>query len=158
MLKYTDYDIVGQEIPDEMTLAVNISGCPCHCPGCHSSYLAGDVGEPLDEAAIDSLLSRYGAAITWFAFMGGDGEPSRVDSLAAYLRSAHPSLAVAWYTGRPEISPAVDVRHFDYIKVGPYIEALGGLKSPTTNQRLYHLKHTPEGTEYEILMPVNLKQ
>ena len=26
---------------------------------------------------------------------------------------------------------------YDYIKLGPYIESLGGLKSPKTNQRLY---------------------
>jgi anaerobic ribonucleoside-triphosphate reductase activating protein len=26
---------------------------------------------------------------------------------------------------------------FDYVKIGPYVEALGGLKSEKTNQRLY---------------------
>ena len=26
---------------------------------------------------------------------------------------------------------------FDYVKIGPYIESLGGLKSEKTNQRLY---------------------
>ena len=35
MLKYVNTGIVFQEIPDEVTLAINISGCPCHCPGCH---------------------------------------------------------------------------------------------------------------------------
>ena len=56
MLKYTNTDIVFQEIPDEVTLAVNLSGCPCHCPGCHSQYLWGDEGEPLtDERAEKGL-------------------------------------------------------------------------------------------------------
>ena len=36
MLKYVNTGIVFQEIPDEVTLAVNISGCPCRCHGCHS--------------------------------------------------------------------------------------------------------------------------
>ena len=36
MLRYTNTDIVFQELPDEVTLAVNLSGCPCRCPGCHS--------------------------------------------------------------------------------------------------------------------------
>ena len=44
MLKYVNTDIVFQEIPDEVTLAVNISNCPCRCPGCHSEYLWEDVG------------------------------------------------------------------------------------------------------------------
>lgn len=47
MLKYVNTGVVFQEIPDEVTLAVNISNCPCRCPGCHSRYLWGDVGEPL---------------------------------------------------------------------------------------------------------------
>ena len=33
----------------------------------------------------------------------------------------------------PEIYAA-----FDYVKVGPYIEARGPLNNPNTNQRLYH--------------------
>ena len=39
MLKYVNCGIVFQEIPDEVTLSINISNCPCHCPGCHSNYL-----------------------------------------------------------------------------------------------------------------------
>ena len=30
MLKYANYDIVFQEVPDEVTLAINISNCPNH--------------------------------------------------------------------------------------------------------------------------------
>ena len=30
-----------------------------------------------------------------------------------------------------------DKKAFDYVKLGPYIESLGGLKSPNTNQRMY---------------------
>ena len=51
MLKYVNTGIVFQEIPDEVTLAINISNCPCHCPGCHSHYLWEDIGLPLDTDA-----------------------------------------------------------------------------------------------------------
>ena len=40
MLKYVDTKVVFAEVPDEVTLAINISNCPCHCDGCHSEYLA----------------------------------------------------------------------------------------------------------------------
>ncbi|SHF88735.1 hypothetical protein SAMN05444364_11530 [Prevotella scopos JCM 17725] len=39
MLRYINTDIVFQEFPDEVTLAINISGCPCRCPACHSQFL-----------------------------------------------------------------------------------------------------------------------
>ena len=64
MLKYVNTDIVFQEIPDEVTLAINISNCPRRCPGCHSKYLWDDIGEPLTMHAIDGFVKRYGRDIT----------------------------------------------------------------------------------------------
>ena len=51
MLKYVNTGVVFQEIPDEVTLAVNLSGCPCRCPGCHSRYLWQDVGPAHSDGA-----------------------------------------------------------------------------------------------------------
>ena len=130
MLKYVNSDIVFQEIPDEVTLAINISNCPCHCPGCHSHYLWEDIGLPL-------FVQKFGSNLTCIAFMGGDGDPRGVNQLAQYVHEEYPQLRVAWYSGRTVISPAVHKEDFDYIKIGPYIKHLGPLKKPTTNQRLY---------------------
>ena len=137
MLKYVNTDVVFQEIPDEVTLAINISNCPCHCPGCHSHYLWEDIGLPLDTGAMDDFVSQYGRDITCFAFMGGDAEPKAVNQLAQYIHETYPQFKVAWYSGRLRVSSAVNKADFDYIKIGPYIKHLGPLKSPTTNQRLY---------------------
>lgn len=148
MLKYVNSGIVFQEIPDEVTLAINISNCPCHCPGCHSSYLADDIGLPLDADAIDGFVAKYGRDITCIAFMGGDADPKGIDMLAQYIHEEHPLYHVAWYSGRTVISSAVSVADFDYIKIGPFIQHLGPLKSPTTNQRLYRIG--PEGDMEDI--------
>ena len=92
MLKYYNFDIVFQEIPDEVTLAVNITNCPHHCPGCHSPHLHENVGFALDETEIDQLLSKYGKQITCFCFMGGDANPQEVSRLADYLhKNTHPN-------------------------------------------------------------------
>ena len=132
MLKYVNTGIVFQEIPDEVTLAVNISGCPCRCP-----YMWEDIGLQLDTDAIDAFVGKYGHDITCIAFMGGDGDPVAVNLLAQYIHENHPQYHVAWYSGRLRIPPTVCKTDFDYIKVGPYIRHLGPLNRPTTNQRLY---------------------
>ena len=147
-MRFVNTDVVFQEIPDEVTLAINISNCPCRCPGCHSKYLWEDTGEPLDEAAIDTFVERYGSDITCIAFMGGDAEPQSVNELARYIHQRHPQLRVAWYSGRVRITSKINKADFDYIKVGPYIRHLGPLKQPTTNQRLY--KQMPDGTFEDI--------
>ena len=253
-MKVASYDIVFQEVPGEVTLALNISGCPCHCKGCHSPHLWEDTGEPLTTDLLDDLIARYAGLITCVAFMGGDQDPAEVLRLAEYVKSSSffssssssspslegragerfsssPSLEgrsgersshdkrtgegvlhTAWYSGRqllpgallasktPDLtdkntltthpdhtsvakdsnhtSVAKDSNHtsvvkdsnltsevnlksqnfngenclngiilscpLDYIKLGPYIESLGGLKSERTNQRFY--KRVGEGT------------
>ena len=142
MLRYTDYDIVFQEVPDEITLAINISNCPNRCKGCHSPYLLKDIGEPLTEENLTVLLRKYGKAITCVCFMGGDASPADIEQLAEYLhRQTVAPVKVGWYSGKSELSPAIDLDFFEYIKLGPYIEHLGGLKSPATNQRFYRIKN-----------------
>ncbi|MDE6139408.1 MAG: anaerobic ribonucleoside-triphosphate reductase activating protein [Alistipes sp.] len=139
MVKFYNFDIVFAEVPDQTTLAVNISECPNRCPGCHSPHLMQSVGEPLDEEAIALLLDRYGRSVTCFCFMGGDARPAEIAALAGVVRRLCPSMLTAWYSGRDELPDGVDPRAFDYIKLGRYVESLGGLSSPSTNQRLYRI-------------------
>ena len=87
----------------------------------------------MNEELLDDLTGRYKGLITCVAFMGGDSEPEEVAKWADYLKAG--GLKTAWYSGRMNMPK--DEKAFDYIKLGPYIESLGGLKSPTTNQRLY---------------------
>ena len=141
MLKYIDTDIVFQELPDEVTLAINLSGCPCRCPGCHSSQLWGDGGCDLTDEALDTLIEQQGRDITAVSFMGGDAAPSEVDRLAGHIRNRFPKLHTSWWSGRSLLSPAVNISNFDYIKLGPYLAHLGGLRSPRTNQRLYRVQN-----------------
>ena len=148
MLKYVNTDVVFQEIPDEVTLAVNISNCPCHCPGCHSHYLWEDIGLPLDTDAIDAFVTKYGKDITCLAFMGGDCDPKGVNRLAQYIHEEHPQYKVGWYSGRLRSPSDVKKTDFDYIKVGPYIRHLGPLGKRTTNQRMY--KQNNAGTFDDI--------
>ena len=136
MLKYVDSKVVFAEIPDEITLCINISGCPCNCRGCHSSYLAEDIGEPLDLQHLTNLIDSN-KGITCVCIMGGDANPSEVDDIAQDIKEYYPNLKVGWYSGRQELSKDINLQWFEYIKLGPYIEELEPLNSKTTNQRFY---------------------
>lgn len=137
MLKVASYDIVFTELPGEVTLALNISGCPNRCAGCHSPHLQEDTGEPLDDGLLDGLIERYGDGATCVCFMGGDADPREVARLAARVRSH--GLKAAWYSGRDTLPDQVSTADLDYLKLGPYIESRGGLRSAGTNQRLYRI-------------------
>ena len=135
MIKYLETLITFAEIPDEITLCINITNCPCNCNGCHSSYLSKDIGEELNNDVLDKLISDN-SGISCIAFMGGDSSPKEINDLAKYVKDKYP-ISVAWYSGRQELSKDINLDNFDYIKLGPYIKELGPLTSKTTNQRLY---------------------
>ena len=137
-MKFVNYDIVFQEIPDETTLAINISNCPCACKGCHSDYLQKDIGQVLDEPALACLLKKYAKNITCVAFMGGDANVNEVVACAKWVKE-HYQLKTAWYSGRTNMSDKFLPIYFDYLKLGPYKEQFGNLTKKTTNQRLFKI-------------------
>lgn len=138
MLKYIPEltDIVLEEIPDKVTLAVEISNCRGSCPGCHSPFLQKDLGEELTPAVVDALIaSNFG--VNCFLLLGEGKDPDALLRIAEHLRKAHPGIERAVYSGRTEVEPEIR-EAFDYVKVGPYIAERGPLNNPKTNQRLYH--------------------
>ncbi|MDD2436719.1 MAG: anaerobic ribonucleoside-triphosphate reductase activating protein [Massilibacteroides sp.] len=140
MLRYVNYDIVFQEVPGEVTLSINLSNCPNHCKGCHSPYLWENIGEILDEHALVQLLERYGQSITCICFMGGDANPHEVEASSVFVREqTNGRIKTAWYSGKNKLPETCSPQNFDYIKLGPYMEKLGGLDSATTNQHFYRV-------------------
>lgn len=139
MLKYCETQVNFREIPDEISLCINISNCPCNCPGCHSRHLAMDIGEVLDIDSLQTLIDKN-KGISCVAFMGGDAEPEAVDRLSAECKKRNPSLKTAWYSGRADLSDKINISNFDFIKIGPYIEKYGPLDCKTTNQIFYRIE------------------
>ena len=140
MLKFYNYDIVFIEIPDEISLAINITGCPNRCKGCHSPHLQENIGELLTKEILEELILLYGNAITCVCFMGGDSEPQEIVKLARIVHKIDRNIKTAWYSGCDKLPQDLPVEEFNYIKIGRYIESLGGLQSKTTNQRLYKVE------------------
>ena len=138
MLKYLNTQVTFSEVPDEITLCINITGCKIGCKNCHSSYLAEDIGEELNSFSLKELISNN-KGITCISFMGGDSSPSKIDALAQWVKINYP-IKTAWYSGRQELSKDINPNNFNFIKLGPYIEDLGPLNSKTTNQRFYKVE------------------
>ena len=137
MIKYVPEmtSVVLEEIPDRVSLAVDISNCRGNCTGCHSPFLKKDIGRELTPEVIDSLVAdNFG--VNCFLFLGEGRDPEILLDLADHVRSL--GLEVAVYSGR-EVVEDVFWQHFDYIKVGPYRPECGPLNQRTTNQRLYHV-------------------
>ena len=141
MLKYVGTDIVFQEFPDEVTLAINLSLCPNFCPGCHSPQLSGDIGEVLTEERLLSLLDEYRDEITCVGFMGGDNDTLEVERLCKMVKTHYDgAIKTGWYSGRETLPEGIHLDAFDYVKTGGYREECGPMKSPATNQRLYRVR------------------
>ena len=134
MIKYVDTLVSFSEVPDEISLCINISNCPCGCSGCHSAYLAEDIGEELTSGVLFNLI-QTNKGISCVCLMGGDIEPERINMLASDIKRW--GYKVAWYSGRQYFPDEIRIDNFDYIKIGPYVEKLGGLTSPNTNQIMY---------------------
>lgn len=139
-MKYVDHTIVFSEIPNEVTLAINISECPIKCPDCHSKYLWDNTGSELTHDVLDNLI-KENDGITCVCIMGGDRYPDDVGESLKYIRSNHPDLKTAWYSGYDlnKLDIPFDLSLLDYLKTGPYIKERGPLTSKTTNQRFYSI-------------------
>ena len=151
-IKYYTKQICFQEIPDEISLAYFISGCPNRCPDCHSKHLWKDIGTYVTET-LEQDLKTKGKLCTCILFMGGD-DPAHVESLKLCLEICRRAgYKTALYTGlNLEQVDAELLSLLNYIKVGPYIKEMGSLKAPTTNQRLYKLNKF--GDPIEDLTPL----
>lgn len=138
MLKYYSFNTVFQEIPDEVSLCFEITGCPLRCPGCHSPHLRNPkLGTPLTENSLGDLIEKNIDLITCILFMGGEWEEEELIKHLHFIQSNF-GLKTALYTGAEDVSPSIK-KHLNYLKTGPYIEEYGPLNTETTNQVLLNL-------------------
>lgn len=139
MLKYLNTQIGFQEIPKEISLEVYITGCKIRCKGCFLRELWEDKGTYLTIPEFDKLLEEN-KGITTVLLLGGEHDIGYLDFLFQHV---YGKIKTAWYCGLDFIPKGKEyiLEHLNYLKLGHYDAELGGLASPTTNQRLYHIIH-----------------
>lgn len=125
-----------QEIPNEVSLLLNISNCQNNCKGCHTPMLREDIGVELTKEILDHLLSQ--GRYTCVCFMGEGNDPIALKELLEYVYKKGYKTAV--YSGLDiTLVEWVERYHFfpGFLKLGSYQEEYGPLNKKTTNQRLY---------------------
>lgn len=137
MVIYDRYDIVFQEVPDEVSLAFTLKNCPNMCGGCHSPHLREKTGTTLSKEKLVDIIEKYKNMITCVLFLGGDADHEDIIELAKIVKNT--CLKVAVYSGLDEINPSL-VEVLDYYKYGGFREARGGLNEKGTNQRLLKIE------------------
>lgn len=136
-MRYIDMMVTFSEVPDEISLCINISNCPFKCEGCHSSYLREDIGTLFLPDDLKKMAEQN-KGITCICLMGGDRDPMQLNYYGKAIQTL--GLKSAWYSGADELSKDTQLEYWDYIKLGHYDQKLGGLDKRTTNQRLYIVK------------------
>lgn len=135
MTKYAGAEIVFQEVPDKVALAIAITNCQGRCAECHSPQLREDIGRDLEQD-IEGLLDKYRSDINCVCFMGCGNDP---DSLMRCIAIAKmKGFETCLYVGDEQADVKL-LPFLNYIKVGAYDNLRGGLDKPTTNQRMYQL-------------------
>ena len=137
MLYCQGYTVSFQEVPDEVSLVFLVGDCPYRCPGCHSPDMQKAEGNDLESSLIN-VFQQYADTVTCVCFMGAGQDEEALLRCANIVKLF--SLKTALYTGAEDV-PDEYLDTFDYIKTGPYIEKLGGLSTPGTNQHMYRIVH-----------------
>ena len=139
MIKYQTHNITLSEIPKEISLTFEITNCPRKCKNCHTPELQQDIGTELTLSELKRIISQNTVnnrhLFSCVLFLGGE-QHTELLSLVKYITSI--GLKCALYTGADDVSKELS-DNLCYLKTGPYIEALGGLDSPTTNQKFMEM-------------------
>lgn len=138
MLYYSQPQIVLKEVPDEISLALSISGCPKNCVNCHSVETHDPLfGKPITNDELVMLINKH-KHITCVLFYGGLWDKHTLISLLNVVKLY--DLKTCLYTGyNIEDVPFSVIKLLNYLKVGEYIEELGTLADTTTNQKMLDL-------------------
>lgn len=150
MLKFYSKQVVFQEVPNEISISFSIAGCPLKCPGCSwKTAVSSMLEKQLTDEYYYKALEEYKNLASCVLFYGGEWDKQDLIHKLRIAKSMNYKTCL--YTGLTfEKVDKEIIDNLDYIKVGPYIAALGGLDSPKTNQKLINLKTNEIMNHYMI--------
>lgn len=141
-MKYVSTQITFREVPNLVTRCFSISNCGGDCFYCHSPELRDDVGDELTNNILHSYFRQDKDTVDCYVFLGDNQEPKRMLEILKLCKEN--GYKTCLYIGKNTTNWEY-LRYLDYLKLGPYVNDLGGLECKTTNQRMYKIQDiTPE--------------
>lgn len=148
--------ITLNEVPDKVAFFIELGSCTQRCKGCHSKELWEEVKEP---TSLDALLKEAEEAIDKGAnaivLMGGTCNGLNIKELSTILQALSDIAPTCLYSGSDNQKLNrffAENTNITWIKTGSYKEELGGLSSPTTNQRFYRKEYEEIFKKHQYLM------
>jgi len=133
-------EIALKEVPSEISLVFNVTGCPVRCQGCHMPELQNpNAGIELTDELYNHYLETYKDKATCVLFMGGDWH---LEELIEKLdKASELEYETALYTGSDLVDIPSELKsRLTYLKYGKWDNSKGGLDKQTTNQKLLNMK------------------
>lgn len=141
--------ITLNEVPDKIAFYVELGECTQHCAGCHSPYLWEPVAHKTTledlQAQADEAIDKGANAIV---LMGGTANGLSMEDLIEIINGLEDIAPTCLYSGIDDMDVnryIAEHSQLTWIKTGSYKEELGGITSPTSNQRFYRKEY-----EYQI--------
>ena len=108
MLLVYSHAISLLEVPNEISLCLNISECPCKCKGCSEPYLQESRGTPLTIEFLNRLLDKYkNYNLTCISFMGGDSDHIYLLDILKYVKDKNIKTPLLMSKGYIENMPNI---------------------------------------------------
>jgi anaerobic ribonucleoside-triphosphate reductase activating protein len=87
-MRYSSTQVVFQEIPNEISLAIHVTGCPLRCLGCHSSdSWSSKKGNELSVHWLLKIIEKYRKHITCVLYLGGEWHAKELVAHLTFIKS-----------------------------------------------------------------------
>lgn len=130
--------ITFKEVPNLVSRSFSISNCGGDCPFCHSPELQQDIGEEFTDEMLKNFFKVDKDTVECYVFLGDGQDPKRMLELLNLCKEN--GFKTCLYIGKNTTNWKY-LRYLDYLKLGSYINDLGGLECPTTNQIMYKIEN-----------------
>lgn len=156
-MKISSIETTFLDYPKHTAMIVFMTGCVHNCRNCHNPQLQ----DPKfgSDITLDEIVVEYKKRPLCKAIVFSGGDPLfQKESLIEYCKELSKIAKIGVYTGYSVSAvPEELLKYISFLKTEPYIEELGGLESPKTNQKCWDVQGGVMVLNTEYFKPKNYK-